>query len=924
MNESMLQKIWGDIRTRIGRTALVSISIFIGVLGVVTLISAGDILVKQLKADIREDELPMLYMFVTIPGDETGDIDNAAALDQLRTFPNITKVEGQANYPFYWKQADETRFRDAYINAFSEPFEDLELTPTRLVEGRYPEAGNQELVVEQRMAEDFGLKVGDQMDVRILSSAQAGQDLVVEQWTVVGIVFHPYSQFPDETVFTAYDDARYIANFAGLSSIDARFENYEIAQASVDDFSLAIAEETPYIVVFNFSEDPAKNQAVESTEQYATILGLLAIVAMVVSGFLVINVINNIVVEQKRQIGVMKSLGARRRQAFLIYAGIALTYGLFGMIPGVLLGIPAGYKMAQIVGDFANTLITDFTVSPLGVGLGIVLGIAVPVISAVLPVFNGTRVTILEAMTDLGISGGYRVGPVARLIRALPLPVTMKQSLSNINHKKWRLALTVVTLTMAITAFMGVSAVFVRINEVLQDILETFSYEIQLQPTQSQSYDKVNNLLLNNIDGIKEVYPATALQVQLEGYRSQFTDTNQLILTGIEPSAQLLEFDLTEGTGWDTDPNRRGTVLSSGVANQIKKGVGETVMFHASGKQLELEIIGIANFPFDVAFMPWRDLARFAGYTSGAPTPNQYFANVELNGEPVTAWGIDDQVMTAVDFVDFALPTSQEQSAVMISQGLAESGGYQVGDDITLASGDRSETLPVLAIFTPKDTLADLTGRGDLPEQVVALPWEDLAALENVSLEGEPVPNVFLIVAEDRNMTAREVDDMIEDVNDLLVQNGITSSFFNTVEFADQASNVILSIGIILNMASLVMAAVGAIGLLTTLSISVYERQKEIGVMRSIGAGSWTIIMQFLVEGVFVGIIAWIVAAPLSVGLAYVLTNALPFGEFIEFAFPWLILPAGLVGILVIATISSIWPSVAASRKTVSDILRYQ
>jgi ABC-type lipoprotein release transport system permease subunit len=35
-------------------------------------------------------------------------------------------------------------------------------------------------------------------------------------------------------------------------------------------------------------------------------------------------------------------------------------------------------------------------------------------------------------------------------------------------------------------------------------------------------------------------------------------------------------------------------------------------------------------------------------------------------------------------------------------------------------------------------------------------------------------------------------------------------------------------------------------------------------------------------------------------------------------------LPLGFIGITVIATISSVWPSVSAARKTVSNILRYQ
>lgn len=94
--------------------------------------------------------------------------------------------------------------------------------------------------------------------------------------------------------------------------------------------------------------------------------------------------------------------------------------------------------------------------------------------------------------------------------------------------------------------------------------------------------------------------------------------------------------------------------------------------------------------------------------------------------------------------------------------------------------------------------------------------------------------------------------------------------------------------------------------------------------MRSVGARSPTIIVQFLVEGVLVGLVAWVIAAPLSYLLAWGLTEILPFGDFIEFEYPVVMLPLGLIGLLVIATVSSIWPSVSAARKTVSDILRYQ
>ncbi len=53
MIRTHLRKVLGDLRKYRSRTALVSASIFIGVLGTVSLFSMGDIIVRQLEQDIK-------------------------------------------------------------------------------------------------------------------------------------------------------------------------------------------------------------------------------------------------------------------------------------------------------------------------------------------------------------------------------------------------------------------------------------------------------------------------------------------------------------------------------------------------------------------------------------------------------------------------------------------------------------------------------------------------------------------------------------------------------------------------------------------------------------------------------------------------------------------------------------------------------
>jgi ABC-type antimicrobial peptide transport system permease subunit len=82
--------------------------------------------------------------------------------------------------------------------------------------------------------------------------------------------------------------------------------------------------------------------------------------------------------------------------------------------------------------------------------------------------------------------------------------------------------------------------------------------------------------------------------------------------------------------------------------------------------------------------------------------------------------------------------------------------------------------------------------------------------------------------------------------------------------------------------------------------------------------------IQFLLEGIVVGIVAWMLAIPLSLGIRAGLLAGLPFGDTFDIPYPPLTLVIGLGGMLFLVVVASLWPAFAASRKTVSEILRYQ
>jgi ABC-type antimicrobial peptide transport system permease subunit len=284
--------------------------------------------------------------------------------------------------------------------------------------------------------------------------------------------------------------------------------------------------------------------------------------------------------------------------------------------------------------------------------------------------------------------------------------------------------------------------------------------------------------------------------------------------------------------------------------------------------------------------------------------------------------GLDTQLESFITFENGEYFTPDEPG-IIINQGMADMGGYSVGDTLTLTSAGEAE-YPITGIFELPPMLQQADRAEEIPADFAAMFWQDLAQLEGKSLEGEPLPQGYFVITTLDDPSVDDLDNIIDDIDQVMLTSGISVLNFNFVALVEQISEIFTTIQIILQLVAGLIAVVGALGLLTTLSMSVFERQKEIGVMRSIGAGSITVAGQFLTEGIVVGVISWVVGLPLAALIQLLLLNVTGFDETFPFVFSLEAAIIGFVGMIVITTIASIWPSLGAARKTVSDILRYQ
>jgi putative ABC transport system permease protein len=204
-----------------------------------------------------------------------------------------------------------------------------------------------------------------------------------------------------------------------------------------------------------------------------------------------------------------------------------------------------------------------------------------------------------------------------------------------------------------------------------------------------------------------------------------------------------------------------------------------------------------------------------------------------------------------------------------------------------------------------------------------------------IGITREPfVPPVAYIPRERHPATANNLRLVIEDdrARAVLEENlraeglrvgGSISSADTRIAF-DQH---MLMLYVFLIVVSAIIAAVGALGLTTTLSLGVLERRREMGVLRAIGATPRAIRLIVAAEGAVIGLLSWLAAALLAWPVSRFIGDSLirlMFRGGLDFRFEWSGLAIWLAVVVTLSIAASVIPAWHASRGSVREALAYE
>jgi len=258
--------------------------------------------------------------------------------------------------------------------------------------------------------------------------------------------------------------------------------------------------------------------------------------------------------------------------------------------------------------------------------------------------------------------------------------------------------------------------------------------------------------------------------------------------------------------------------------------------------------------------------------------------------------------------------TTGDENAIVIGNHLLNIfPDLKIGDWLTIKINGKETKWHIVGFYS-------ITGNVSPP--LLYVNYEYLSQV--VGAPGQVYSLRVLTTGHDSITQKRVNDQMLALFKERGVQVGSTQLGADFIQ--SQKSQTDVLVYFMLLMATLI-AIVGGLGLMGTMSINVLERTREIGVMRAIGASNGDIQSIVIVEGMVIGLISWAVSILLSIPITGVLT----FG--VGMAILTAPMPAvyGMSGIiawliftLVLATIASALPARRASKLTVRDTLAYE
>ena len=763
----------------------------------------------------------------------------ASVLDRVRKVEGVAAAEGSVSgYALLTDTAGRAVLAEggAPTMGYSMPSDEALRGDVHVRTGRAP-TGPSEVAIDATSADKGDIALGS--TIKIMFSGPA------REFTVVGTV-----GYGDETdlggTTAAHFDTATAQQVLGAPGV---FNEIQVRSADgVDDVVLAerLSAVVPDGVEAVTGATVAKEASDSITKNFMFLnimFGVFAGISLFVGSFIIWNTFTMIVTQRAREIALLRSIGATRRQVRRSLLLEATVLGVAASVLGIGLGAGVATGLTALMGALGLSLpSTSLQVQPRTVWLSLVVGVAVTVAAAFVPARRAMKVLPIEALRD--------ATPGAR------------------TPSKRRAAIGAVTAALGLAAILnglygdgGTTLVPIGILTVMIGV-------ITLAPLAA-----------------RPLASAIGAPLRWRGFPGELARQNAMRnprRTASTAAALMIGLAL---------------VVTMGVFGSSLKASFGTILGESTNAELFLTPASAqgAGFSSEVS----KIVADVPGVSVVSPTS---WGTARIGGAATTYSSVDPATIeSALNLEMIAGSASRLGSdGVLVSDEKATEKGWTVGDTVQMefpTSGTQS--LRISGVFAGSGFL-----NGSYVISRATHEANDPARLD---------ANALVLV--DKGASVGDVQDRIA----AALAGHPDAQVLDRAGYEKQVGGMVNQVMAFVTVMLLLAVVIALLGIVNTLALSVFERTRELGLLRAVGMTRGQVRTMVRWESVVISLIGALVGAGLGTGFGVALSQSLKGDGITEVAVPggqitFYVIAAALAGVL-----AAVGPARSAARV---DVLR--
>jgi len=531
-------------------------------------------------------------------------------LDNLQSLPEIKQAEGVYSFG--------TRLNDRHgqwvavdIQVMKEPGS-RQVNQLQLFEGVWPPS-DREIVLDQYKLDETHARLGDLILIETPSGKSRPLKLVgiVQDETiggfggaggffsepVQGYINQTTSEWLEQTQPRLYNTL-YVTvtgdnqNHAYLESV-ARQIRGKLEENNIQIISSALRSSTEHPNLF-------------LAQAVLAVLLVIGLLVVALSGFLITNTLKAIMNQQVQQIGILKTVGARRGQIAVIYQLLSLLFGLLAWIVAAPLSYLVAFRIVDFLTVEMNYTFFGARIVPPVIILQGLIAVLMPQAAALAPVLQGVHISVQEALSGYRQSAPPNRSRFDRRISGLrSVSMLLLVALRNTFRQKGRLALTLLTLTLGGAVFIATFNVRVSMTMYVDQIIQYFLADVNVTVNRPYRIEEIQSLILE-VPGTQRVEGWTFARSELVLEDGSVGES----VTMLAPPAgsDLIEPILLQGR-WIVPGDRNAIALSELFLEAFPElSVGDTLKLCVNGEESDWTVVGFYQLAGKIS--------GFSAYTS--------------------------------------------------------------------------------------------------------------------------------------------------------------------------------------------------------------------------------------------------------------------------------------------------------------------